>query len=257
MRLFSCSLLCLWVFLLSAAAGETAADPVLAEPPAPLAAALQKLMADEGHWAYTQTTQILDRDGRAKKGLKIERYDPSQPEDEQWTLLQWKGQPPGEREMRAWKRQKQKEMRRREEKSLGDIMDLNRAQAVRETGDAIVYEVPLMKGASRRLPAEKFVVRMTVSQDREALVNFELHARESFRLAGVARVDRVEIAAQFAMVDERYVPQPRVISASGSGKVLFFRVGGGAEIEWSDFRRVKPYKDRFVVELGELKVLEF
>ena len=59
----------LWV---SALAGATPADPPppaavspeLEGLPAPLAAALHKLMVDDDHWAYTQTTQVYDRKGR-------------------------------------------------------------------------------------------------------------------------------------------------------------------------------------------------
>lgn len=225
--------------------------------PVPLATALRKLMADEGHWAYTQTTQVFDRDGQPEGGRQIERYDPSQPEDEQWTLLLRKGETPTDRQVRSWRRKKEKEMRRREEKPLGEVLDIARAQVASENGQEIVYEIPLKKSASRRFPAEKFVVFMTVNRARQQLEHFGLKTRGSFRMVGVAKVEQVEIEAKFATVDEKYSPQPSVIAASGTGKVLFFRVGGSAEIKWTDFKRVTPYNDRFVVELGELKVLDF
>jgi hypothetical protein len=42
------------------------------------------------------------------------------------------------------------------------------------------------------------------------------------------------------------------INAEGAGKVAWvFRVGGRAEIAWSEVTRVKPYKDRFGVEIGD------
>lgn len=249
----------------SALAGATPADPSPATAvspeleglPAPLAAALQKLMVDDGHWAYTQTTQVFDRAGRPEEGPQVERFDPSQPEEEQWTLLQRKGRPPTDREVRAWKRKKEKELRRREEKSLGEVLDFARATVIRKEGPADVYEVPLKPSASRRFPAEKFVAYLTVNRERLQLERFGLRARESFRMVGVAKVEKVEIDAQFATVDPQYAPQPQVIQASGAGRVLFFRVGASAEIKWTDFKRVTPYNDRFVVELGELKVLDF
>ena len=247
-----------------ALAGATPADPAPAAVspeleglPAPLAAALQKLMVDEGHWAYTQTTQVYDRKGQPEAEPQVERYDPSQSDDAQWTLLQRKGRAPTDREVRAWQRKKAKEMRRREEKSLGEVLDFARAAVLREEGPAVVYEVPLKPSASRRFPAEKFVAYLTVNRERLQLERFGLRARESFRMVGVARIDQVEIDAQFATVDPQYAPQPQVIHASGAGRVLFFRVGASAEIKWSDFKRVTPYNDRFVVELGELKVLDF
>jgi len=226
------------------------------EVPAPLKAALQKLMADDGRWAYTQTVKKYDRKGQPD-GVQVERFDPSQPEEEQWTLLLRDGRPVTDREQRAFQRKKEREMRRREEKSLGEVIDFDRAQAVTSTAEAIVYEVPLQKGASRRFPEEKFTVFMTVQPERETLEHFALRAREAFRMVGVARIEKVEIDARFQSVDPAHVPQPAVITASGAGRVLFFRVGGSAEITWTDFKRVTPYNDRFVVEFGELKVLDF
>ncbi len=252
----------LWTLGLAGSAASEPPPPAAVSPeleglPAPLAAALQKLLVDQDHWAYTQTTQLFDRHGRPEDGLQVERYDPSQPDDAQWTLLQRKGRPPTEREVRAWKRKKEKEMRRREEKSLGEVLDFARATVIREEGPAAVYEVPLKPSASRRFPAEKFVAYLSVNRERLHLERFGLKARESFRMVGVAKVEKVEIDAQFATVDPQYAPQPQLIQASGTGRVLFFRVGASAEIKWSDFKRVTPYNDRFVVELGELKVLDF
>jgi len=248
-------------FLLCAAILTAAESPAIAPEldglPVPLAVALQQLMQDEGHWAYTQTTQIFDRDGRPEGGWQVERYDPSRPEEEQWTLLLRKGEPPTDRQVRSWRRKKEKEMRRREEKSLGEVLDFSRAQVTREDAQEIVYEVPLKKSASRRFPAEKFVAFMTVDRTGPQLAHFSLKARESFRMVGVAKVEKIEIEAKFATVEAPYAAQPSVITASGTGRILFFRVGGSAHVTWTDFKRVTPYNDRFVVELGELKVLDF
>ena len=89
-----------------------------------------------------------------------------------------------------------------------------------------------------------------------------VRALGGFRLSGVAglaaRVDRVEIDAVFAVVDPAYAAQPSRINAEGAGKVAWvFRVGGRAEIAWSEVTRVKPYKDRFGVEIGDVKALDF
>ena len=225
--------------------------------PSLLEAALQKLQADENHWAYTQTTQVFDRQGEPEDGVTVERFDPSLPYDQQWTLLQQDGRAPTAREERAWRKRKDREMKRREEKSLGEIMDLERAREVERYAGQVVFEVPLQPGASRRLPAEKFAVLMAVDESSATLSEFMLKTTDSFRALGVAKVDRIEIKADFAMVDPQYVPQPRRIVASGAGRLLFFRVGGSAEITWSEFKRVKPYEDRFDVQIGELKVFGF
>src|SRR5205807_1157403 len=101
---------------------------------------------------------------------------------------------------------------------------------------------------------------MSVDKKRQALehVNVTLRQSQSFRMKGVASVNAVAIEAAFKTIDEKYAPQPTLITASGSGKVLgLFKVGQSAEITWTDHRRVKPYKDRFDVKLGDLKALDF
>jgi hypothetical protein len=228
-----------------------------AEVPPLLNSALRKLQADENRWAFTQTTQEFDRKGEPEGGLTVERFDPSQHYDQQWTLVSYQGREPTPREERAWRKRKAKETKRREEKSLGEVMDLENARAV-ETSDAkVAFAVPLLAGASKRLPAEKFVVRMDVDPANETLQAFRLETTGDFRVLGVAKIDRIEVAAEFATVDPQFAPQPARITASGAGRVLFFRVGGAVNIVWSEFRRVTPYDDRFKVEIGEMKVFGF
>lgn len=229
----------------------------LAAMPPLLEVAVHKLQVDEDHWAFTQTTQEFDGEGVPKDGPTVERYDPSRPYAEQWQLRQWRGHEPTDRERRVWRRRKEKEVRRREEKTLGEVMDFDRARAVRDTPDEVVFEVPLRRGESSRLPADKFVVHLLVNRHRETLQSFKLANRERFRALGVARIDRIEIMAEFATIDERYAPQPYHIRARGTGRLFFFKVGGGVEVHWSDFQRVKPYRDRFEVKIGELKAFGF
>lgn len=234
-----------------------AATVLRAETPALLQTALQKLQAEENRWAFTQTTQAYDRQGRPDGGVMVEKCDPSQPPENQWTLVLRDGQPPTERQVRVWKRKRDKETRRREEKPLGQVIDFAQAKPVREDATQVVYELPLQKGASRRFPEEKFVVFMTVDRATQALGHVALRTRGSFRMVGVAKVDQLELDVELQSIDPAYAPQPTRLKVSGAGKVLFVRVGGSAEIVLTEHRRVTPYDDRFTVEVGELKVLDF
>ncbi|MFN5559873.1 MAG: hypothetical protein ACK5CF_03820 [Opitutaceae bacterium] len=235
--------------------------PLLAEMPAPLQAAVDKLIADTDHWAYTQEVREYSRRGEPEGGPTIERYDPSKPDEEQWSLRLYKGRIPSESDVRSWKRRKEREMRRRE-RPLGEVMDFDRAALLEERGEAYVYRVPIKPGVSRRLPSDKFEVVVQVGKVRSEIERVTVRALGGFRLSGVAglaaRVDRVEIDAVFAVVDPAYAAQPSRINAEGAGKVAWvFRVGGRAEIAWSEVTRVKPYKDRFGVEIGDVKALDF
>lgn len=241
----------IWLIGLGLAALGRAAEPPL------LAEALEKVQADENRWAFTQTTQVYDRKGREKGGVTVERFDPSQPYDQQWTLRRFEGREPTAREERAWRKRKAKETKRREEKSLGEIMDLARARETERKDGQVFFEVPLQAGASKRLPAEKFAVLMVVDAASATLRAFQLKTVAAFRTLGVAKVDHIEIKADFETVAPQYTPQPSRMTASGTGRLLFFRVGGAAVIRWADFKRVRPYDERFEVKIGEMKVFDF
>lgn len=234
---------------------------VRAEIPPPLDAAVQKLIADIDRWAYTQEVREFDKNGEAEPGPTRERYDPSKPESEQRTLRLYRGRIPTASDIQSWKRQKSREARRRE-RPLGEIIDFERAVLGEEGDGAWIYRVPIKPGASRRLPEDKFYVLMQVDKIRHELTRVTVRTTESFRLSGVAglaaKVDQVEIDAHFAVIDEQYAAQPAQISASGSGRIAWvFRVGGRAEVAWTEMERVKPYRDRFDVQIGDVKALDF
>lgn len=228
--------------------------------PPPLDGALQKLIADNDRWAYSRTVQAFDRKGKPDGGLTIEHFDPSKHPDEQWTLRLLDGEIPSESDRARWRRQREREMRRRE-RPLGDIMELESAQLADETKSAWIYEVPIKPGASRRLPAEKFFVLVQVGKERGEVERVAVRIREGFRLNGLARVarlDNAEIDVKFAVVDPAYPAQPAIMTGVGSGSVAWvYRFGGGAEIRCEEYRRVKPYNDRFEVQIGEVKALDF
>ena len=232
-----------------------------AETPPPLEAAVQKLIADTDRWAYTQEVREFDKNGKAEPGPTLERYDPSKPESEQWTLRLYRGRIPTASDVQSWKRQKIRESRRRE-RPLGEIIDFDRAILAEDGEGAWIYRVPIKPGASRRLPEDKFYVLMQVDKIRQELTRVTVRTTEAFRLSGVAglaaKVDRVEIDAQFGVIDAQYAAQPSLINAAGSGRIAWvFRVGGRAEVAWSEMERVKPYRDRFDVQIGDVKALDF
>ncbi len=250
-----CARSILLLLLVISPAFANAADD-LAGAPGPLATALTRLLADEGHWASTRTTRHFDRDGKLER-TDVERYDPSLPDDRQWTLRLRDGRPPSAGEERSWRRSRERETRRRG-RQLGAIMDLSAATLAEETPTHWVYSVPIQPGASRRLPAEKFYVLAQVHKARSELDRVAVRTTEAFRVAGVARVENVEADVRFAVVDEGYAAQPATLVAAGSVRIAWlFRVGGRIETDWAAFERVEPYSSRFSVTIGELKALDF
>lgn len=241
---------------ISVSLAEARATAAETGAPAPLDAALRKLLADEGHWAYTRTIRVFDKHGRLERTDR-ERYDPSRPESARWRLLSRNGLPPGESQVRGWERQRQREMRRRG-RPLGAILDFPAATLADDNRSHLIYSVPIQPGASRRLPGEKFYVLLQVHKERGEIDRLALRTTEAFRVAGVARVDNVEADATFGIVDPEHPAQPVAATAAGTGKVAWiFPVGGRAELSWADFQRVTPYDARYEVSIGDLKALDF
>jgi hypothetical protein len=234
-----------------------AAAPARAEPPALLDEAIKKWIADEDHWAYTQRLQI--RNGSKPVEERVERYDPSQPDEQQWQLLTIAGKPPTAEQIKTWQRAKQRELKRRNEKPLADYFDFDHATIAAETADLVRYDVPLRKEAYRRIPLDKLAVSVAVDKQRHELQELTAGLKETFRMAmGAAKVTDFGLDIHFQPIDEKFASQPTIIKASGAARIiLFFKVGGEAEVAWSDFKRVKPYKERFDVKIGDLKALDF
>jgi hypothetical protein len=235
---------------------DAAAEP--AEIPPLLDDAIQKLVADVDHWAYTVSTQAYDKSGRPSGGPTVERYDPSKPYDRAWTLFRYEGRLPSDSERTSWRRAKEKEQKRRQEKSFGDYLDLVHARPTNESARSVTYLVPLVKAASKRWPLDKIQVFMEVDKSQHALIAFRIQPREPFRVAGVFKLDSGYVEGRLEAVQPTFAPALVWWKGSGSGHVLgIFRLGMGSEANYTAFRRVKPYADRFDVKIGDIKALNF
>jgi hypothetical protein len=87
------------------------APSAVAESPPIVVEALKALSSTEGTWSWVQTTVEHGR------RTKIERFDPSLPEDEQWTLVESKGRAPTARELGAYRKGRAKDRRHQEQRS--------------------------------------------------------------------------------------------------------------------------------------------
>ena len=229
-----------------------------AQTPLPLAQAVDKLIAEDEHWAYTRVTRSLSRDGTPSSSVTIEQFDPSRPYDRQWTLVTLNGHAPSRSDVASWQTAKVRMTKARGERTLGDILDLDHARVLTETSVSVAYAVPILPDASKRFPADKFQVIMTVDKVHAVLTAFSVQQREKFRVAGVASVDSVQVDGRLASVDGRFAPV--LVWARGNGRGHLFGlipVSVGREFSYGDFRRVKPFRERFGVQIGEIKALDF
>ena len=235
------------IFLLSLPA-------VRAEVPALLQAAFDRLAADVDHWAYTQTA--VSRDGKGKvKDETVVRYDPSQPFDVQWTPLKIDGKEPTARQVKKYRHERDKNRDKR--RTLGELLNLEKAVAAEETPTAVTYEVPLIKDDEQRFPPEKFRELIRVRREQPVLEHIAVKLRDSLRAALIVKVISGEAALEFSPVDPKFAPPITAIHGGGTGSVFFVKVGATFDVTRTDFKRVKPYNDRFQVKIGPMKTIDF
>jgi hypothetical protein len=237
----------------AAALGAPPPDP-FAGVPAPLAEAVRKFGHDIERWACLQREVQYDKDGKVSEE-RLVRYDPSLPYDEQWTLVQKNGKDATERQAKAYREEKEKH--RKDRKTLGELLELPKAAVVAETPDSLTYEVPLRAEGNRRLPPDRFQVLFRVDRARQEFLSIEVKLRKPLRVALVGKIKQAGAKFDFMPVDARFAAPLSAIKAAGSGSVLFIPVSASYELTRTEFKRVRPYSDRFNVKLGPLKWLDF
>ncbi len=228
-------------------------DPLAGVHP-PLAAALRQFGKDSPRWAYTQRFTQFDKDGKEKSSW-LARFDPSQHYDVQWNLLEEDGKAATERAQKKFRKERAKLSKDR--RTLGELLILPQATIAFQSGREIVYEVPLKLEDGTRFPPEKFQVFVTVDREKQTLKLLDVKLRENIRVIGVVNVKSGDARLEFAPVVDGHGPALTAISAGGTASLLFITVGARAEAVRTDFKRVTPYDERFKVELGPLKAIDF
>jgi hypothetical protein len=224
--------------------------------------ALEKTARDLRRWAYTESRIIRDEKGRVKNETVL-RYDPSKPYAEQWTPLSINQKPPTPRDLekykkmglRAQKAAEQPESDRR--KSLGELIELRNSRVVSETAEQLVFEVPLKKDGNDRFPPEKFEVLVRINKPERVLEQIAVRLRGSFRAKLIVKVKSGEGTMQFGAVNPKYPPTLLSVSGDASASVLFVSVGGEVDLKRTELKHVKPFDERFDVQIGPMKAIDF
>jgi hypothetical protein len=220
--------------------------PAGAETPPLLDDALKKWLTGTDDWAFTQRARSFDND--KVKLERVERYDPSRPDNRRWELLEVDGKPPTPAQRDYWQQRKNKKPRRKTEKPIDQYFDFDRAAVVQETPETVRYVVPLRKEATRFVPVEKIVVEIVVNKANRAVEQVTAGMKEPFRVAlGLAKVTDMGLDVRFIEDDFEAESKPaesKPTEASGTAHVVFFKFGDRAEYAWSDFKRVTPFPSR-------------
>ncbi|MEO6004188.1 MAG: hypothetical protein ABIZ04_17395 [Opitutus sp.] len=228
--------------------------------------ALEKVSADYDRWAYTQATLEKNEKGKVLKRA-IVRFDPSKPYAEQYVPLEIDGHAPDAGDFKKYRKQGERRGERVAEaetegttpprKTLGELMDLDEARLVSETGDVATFEVPLKKEGNNRLPPEKFQVLARVSKRTGAFESIVAQLRSPMRAEVIVKIKSGVGRLEFATVDPQFSPALASISGSGAGSIMFVPVGRSYELVRSDYVRVKPFGNKFQVKMGPLKSIDF
>lgn len=271
-RWFSYLALCLTCASL-AAAGDPPAPAAAPSIPPLLLEALGKIARNYDRWAYTETRLATDEHGAPQPGTII-RFDPSQPYAGQYRPLLIDGKPPTERQLRKFRQRGEKRGERlakeeAEGKAPGSqlprfgfdggtaSMDLTHAVVASETPESVTYEVPLRNDGHGTLPVEKFQLFARVNRAAGTFENVALKVRSAFRVKLVVKIKSGAASIDFAAVDPAHDPVAVRISGDAMASVLFLSFGGSFDLTRAEFKRVKPYSERFGVKIGPLKALDF
>ena len=229
---------------------------------------LHRTAEDLNCWAYTEHRVFRDTRGQLKSDVLV-RFDPSKPYAEQWTPLRIDGNEPSERERAKYRRRGKESARsseaagsepnpdNRRRRSLGELIEVMNASVAWETATHLVFDVPLLKVGNERFPPEKFQVLVRVKKEGRQLENVSVRLRESFRSKLVVKVKSGEGSLDFATVDSNHPPTLVAIEGDAVASILFIDVGGSMELKRTQLQHVTPYDERFEVQIGTLKAIDF
>jgi len=242
--------------------------------PALLGEAFNKLMDNQGHWAYTQTQSVTGLTAHMGRPTVL-RVDPSRAYAEQFRPIVVEGEPPTPRQLQDFRAVGERVALRRlraEHASPGHsgdeleislnfqvvTPDLARAVVVAEDPRSVTYAVPLRpKGAGDGAAFDLFEATARVNKQRREFEHATIRQRAPMRVELVAKVTDAEIDCEFTPVDPNF---PSVITREtqhANVRILFVRRALGFELARRDFQRVTPYDERFHVKLGPVRTIQF
>lgn len=232
---------CLLVFAGLAAIAFGPTGPALrADTPPLLHDAVGNWLAGKEDWAFTQRVRALVNDGRVKEE-RLERYDPSLPDNQRWHLLEVDGKPPTEAQRKALEVRKNQRPRKHANKPPEDFLDFPHAVALHETPEAVTYAVAVRPEAARLVQTEKLILLVTIGRESHAVERITASLSEPMRVAlGLARITDIDLDMHFEPEPDGHndgnEPDP-----SGGARVSLSKFGDRMEYEWTAFKRVTPY----------------
>jgi len=272
MRLFLAALA--WLGLSAGLRAADAGRAATADEIALFKDAIKNTEQDPDRWAYTEST-VNQFSKERTKGETVVRVDPSKPYAEQFTPLKIDGKSPTEKQLKKYRERGEKRGEqlarmeaaqtaadpgkpvpapaKKKEKSLK--LDTDHPQVVSDDGVTILFQVPMIDHGTG-VPVDRIEVRVVVAKAARHIRHASLRVLESFRLKLIAKVKAGEASIDFTVVDPNYGPVMTAATGSFGASLLFVPVNGTFASTRTDWKRVKPYNERFGVKIGPLKALD-
>jgi hypothetical protein len=226
----------MFILSLSVAAGSA----LCADTPPLLAEAMDKWSAEMDGWAFTQRVRTFDND--KVKLERLERYDPSRPDNQRWELLEIDGKSPTAEQREYWEKRKNKKAKHRADKAIEEYFDFPHATLSKETAEGMTYDVPLRRDITRLVPLDKVNIEVTISKKTHAIQQITGGLKEPLRVAlGLAKVTDGWLDVRFDPILNDLSVDPNATEAKGTARVVLFKMGDRAEYAWSQFKRVTPF----------------
>ncbi len=226
------------ILLLAAAA--TSAAP--SSTPPLLEAAVEHWIAAKSEWALTQRTRTFNGDGTVKED-RVERYDPSQPDNQRWHLISINGADPTPQQREHWEHRRNSKPRKHTEKSPREYLDFEHAILDHQTATECRYAVALRPEAARLIDVDKLDVEISVDRKTQTIERVNAGLSEPVRVAfGLARIIEIALDVRFDLDEPpKDDAPPDGGKATGTGHATLTKFGDRAEYDWSDFTRVTAY----------------
>ena len=214
--------------------------PAWAETPPLLASAIKTWASGKEDWAFTLRTRTLDAHGGVK-AEKIERYDPSLPDEQRWRLTEFNGNPPSETKLMS-ERRKNRKPRKYGTDSPDKLLDLDHAMVRDQTPTTVTFEVPVRPIAVGLAQTDKLVVLITVDRKTEAVERLTTQLLGPMRIAlGLARITDVDLDLSIDPAEEKAKTEGS--EANGTAHVTLTALGGRMDYAWTDFKRVQGWTE--------------
>jgi hypothetical protein len=238
------------------------------EMPALLKEAFAKSKDLDDHWAYTETTFAhVKHNGEEATVSTIVRFDPSKPYAEQYTPLKVSGHDPTAKELKEYREKGEQRLKEREAAALKpkkskevaaitEAIDPEHIVLKEETASSATYAVPVKKGKMNGIDLSKFELLFLINREKKIVERLTVNLREPMRVKLIANIKSGTILMHFSQVDPNFPPVMTKLEGTLNATLFFKKFSTEADMIRNEYKRVRPFDERFSVEIGALKALD-